>query len=106
MNALQTLHKPLQDMLSKSKELASALASSTVYVNALLRKLTATKEAIVLRSLLRMLQLLHINHENPRRFILDYNLFQIVENYAKEENQILVSQTANKLLNEFQVSLA
>jgi hypothetical protein len=103
---LQNLHKPLLDMISKSSELAAALSSSSLYITSLVRKLTSTKEAIVIRSLLRILQLLHSNNPSPRDFVLGNDLLPTVRKFAQTENQVLVFQSANRLLMDLQKSLA
>jgi hypothetical protein len=103
MQTINTLHKPLLDIMTKSKKLAGALAISGLYVSALVKRLVGS-EAIVLRSLLRMLQLLHQHHPFPRQFVLDYNLYAIVRSFARDESQVLVFQMANRLLRDFQSS--
>lgn len=103
---LQNLHKPLLDMISKCAELAAALSSSTLYISSLVRKLTSTKEAIVIRSLLRILQLLHTNNPSPKDFVLNNDLLPTVRQFAQTENQVLVFQSANRLLIDFEKSLS
>jgi hypothetical protein len=103
MQTINTLHKPLLDIMTKSKKLARALAISGLYVSALVKRLVGS-EAIVLRSLLRMLQLLHQHHPFPRQFVLDHNLYAIVRSFARDESQVLVFQMANRLLRDFQSS--
>ena len=102
--ALHTIHKPLLDMIVKSKEVATALSSSGVFVSAVVRRLNTTREAIVLCSLLRIVQLLHQYHPCPRQLVLDNNLYTIVRRFAQAENQVMVSQLANRLLADFQLS--
>ena len=97
------LHKPWLDMMTKSKALARALAVSGLYVTSLVKRLEGS-DAMVLRSLLRMLQLLHQHHPFPRQFVLDFNLFAIVRAFALDEKQVLVFQMANRLLRDFQAS--
>ena len=89
--------------MTKSKVLSRALAISGLYVSALARRLDG-KEAAVLRSLLRMLQLLHQHHPFPRQFVLDHNLYAIVREFAQDEKQVLVSQMANRLLRDIQTT--
>lgn len=90
-------------MLQKSKDLARALSGSSSYVMALLKILKTTSEAIVLRSLLKMLQLLHHYHLNPLQFVAEYNLVTLVKDFAQSEGQVLVCQIAEKLLLDFQM---
>ncbi len=104
MQTIHTLHKPLYDMMFKSKELSRALACSALFMAALVRRLTATTEAIVLRSLLKMLQLMHQNHPHPRQLVLDNGLYALVKDFAQSEGQVLVCQIANRLLRDFQYS--
>jgi hypothetical protein len=99
-----TLHKPLYDMMFKSKELSRALACSALFVSALVRRLNTTTEAIVLRSLLKMLQLMHQYHPRPRQLVLDNSLYGLVKDLAQSEGQVLVCQIANRLLRDFQYS--
>lgn len=100
---INTIHKPLLDMLSKSHGLCRALGTSGVFVSGVLRRLHSS-EAIVLRSLLKILQLLHQHHFYPRKFVLDHNMYTIVRAFALEEGQVLVNQMANRLLRDFQAS--
>jgi hypothetical protein len=100
---ISMLHKPLLDMMTKSKALVRALSVSGLYVSALVKRLEGS-DAMVLRSLLRMLQLLHQHHPFPRQFVLDFNLFAIVRAFALDEKQVLVFQMANRLLRDFQAS--
>jgi hypothetical protein len=90
-------------MMSKSRALSRALGSSGLFVSAVLRRL-GSSEAIVLRSLLKMLQLLHYNHLYPRQLVLDHNMYCTVRALAMEEGQVLVQQMANRLLRDFQAS--
>jgi hypothetical protein len=101
---VESLHKPLLDMMTKSKDLASALSLSGVFMSSLVKRLRTTKEAIVLRSLLKMLQLIHVNHPCPRQLVLDNNLYKLVKGIAQSEEQVLVCQIANRLLADFQIS--
>lgn len=91
-------------MMTKSKELSAALGLSGIFISALVKRLLTTAEAIILRSLLRMLQLLHQNHPCPRQFVLDNNLYNLVKEFAQSERQVVVSQIANRLLADFQIS--
>lgn len=91
-------------MMFKSTELACALSCSGFYVSSLLKRLTTTKEAIVLRSLLKMLQLMHQYHPDPKQFVLDNDLYNVVKGFAQAEGQVLVCQIANRLLRDFQNS--
>lgn len=91
-------------MMQKSKDLARALSGSALYVTTLIRILRTTTEAIVLRSLLKMLQLLHHYHLSPLQFVAEYDLYNLVKGFAKSEGQVLVSQIAEKLLSDFQLS--
>lgn len=101
---VESLHKPLLDMMSKSKELSCALGMSGVFVTSLVKRLLNTNEAIVLRSLLKMLQLIHQNHPCPRQLVLDNNLYKLVKEFAQSETKVVVQQIANRLLADFQVS--
>jgi len=78
------------------------LGSSQVFVNALVKRLTTTKEAIVLLSLLRMLHLLFQNHANPKQWINDHNLYSVVREVAQAKGQVLVMSSAKILLRDFQ----
>lgn len=91
-------------MMKKSNEFARALSMSGIYISSLVRLLNSTKEAIVLRSLLNMLLLLHKNHPRPRQLVLDNDLYNLVKRFAESEGQVLVSQLATSILVEFQTS--
>ena len=101
--SLRMLHKPFLDMMTKSEVLCRALTNSGLYVTALVKRLSAS-DAIVLRSLLKMLQLLHQYHPHPRHFVLDNDLYNVVRSFAQSEGQVLVHQISNKLLADFQSS--
>ena len=90
-------------MMSKSRQLCRSLGCSGLFVSAVVKRLS-TAEAIVLRSLLKMLQFIHQHHPFPRQLVLDHNLYSIVRKFAKEEGQVLVNQMANRLLRDFQAS--
>ena len=100
---IRVLHNPFLDMMSKSSVLSKALSSSGLYVTSLVKRLS-TSDAIVLRSLLKMVQLLHQNHPNPRHFVLDNDLYNVAKGFAQSEGQVLVHQVANRLLIDFQNS--
>ena len=89
--------------MSKSSLLCKALACSGLFVSALIRRLK-NSEAIVLRSLLKMIQLLHQYHPCPRQLVLDHGLYSILREFAQEETQVLVYQIATRLLKEIQQS--
>lgn len=61
-----------------------------------------SSDAVVLRTLLKMLRRLHECHPNPRQLVLDFNLYQIVQGFEQLREQVLVQQYASKLLSEFQ----
>lgn len=101
---MRTLHKPLYDMMFKSADLARALACSPLFLRYLIRRLTTSTEAIVLRSLLKMLQLMHQHHPDPRRLVEESGLYALVEDFAQSEGQVLVCQIASSLLRDFELS--
>lgn len=90
-------------MMVKSSILSKALSNSGLYVTSLVKRL-CTSDAIVLRSLLKMVQLLHQYHPNPRQFVLDNDLYNVAKGFAQSEGQVLVHQIANRLLIDFQNS--
>lgn len=90
-------------MMVKSSALCKALGSSGLYITSLVRRLLHS-EAIVLKSLLEMLQLMHQHHPSPRQLVLDNDLYSIIRKFAEVEGQVLVFQVANKLLKDFQQS--
>lgn len=96
-------HKPFLDMMTNSVEFSKALANSGFYVTSLVKRLSTT-DAIVLRSLFQMVQLLHQYHPNPRQFVLDNNLYNVAKGFAQSEGQVLLHQIANRLLVDFQDS--
>jgi len=97
------VHKPLLDMMLKSEVLCRHLSSSGLFVSSLVRKIQQA-EPIVLILLLKMVQLLHLNHINPRHLVLDNNFYSVVRSLAKSEEQVLVHQMVNRLLRDFQNS--
>ena len=100
---ISTVHKPLLDLMSLSVLVCTSLGCSGLFLTSLVRRLR-TSDAIVLRSLLKMLQLLHQYHPCPRQLVLDYGLYGIVREFRQEEKQVLVYQVATKLSKEFQYS--
>ena len=98
---IHTLHRPLLDMMLKSSELCKALGKISLFTNILIKRLRYTDEAIVLRSLLKMLQLLYEFHENSKIWVESNNLIALVEEFAKTERKVLVRQLARKLLIDF-----
>lgn len=90
-------------MMTRSKELSMALGQSALYISSLVEHLKTSTEAGVQRSLLRMLQLMHQNHSNPRQYVLDNQLYELASDFSKSE-KVIVRQIANELLAEFQNS--
>ena len=101
---IHTIHEPLLDMMHTSKELSRSLSCSKTYISALVRRLNSTKEAIVLRSLLKMLQFIYYSHQDPKNLVSEYNLIELVKEFASSEGQILVCNTAKRLLRDFENS--
>ena len=91
-------------MMFKSPELCQALGLSSVFTSVLIKRLKSTDEAIVLRSLLKMLQLMHEAHHAQKDWVVDNNLVALVEEFAKSERKVLVRQLAKKLLLDFKES--
>lgn len=104
VQTMRTLHKPMYDMMFKSVDLAHALACSSLFLRYLIRRLKTTVEAIVLRSLLKMLQLMHQHHPDPHRLVRENGLYALVEDFAQSEGQVLVCQIASSLLRDFELS--
>ena len=90
-------------MMTKSRVLSRALACSGLYISSVVKRLY-TSEAIVLRSLLNILQLLHQHHPSPRQLVLDHDLYSVVRGFAQAESQVLVNQMAIRLLKDLQSS--
>ena len=88
-------------MMFKSPELCKALGLSRSFASALVKRLKSTDEAIVLRSLLKMLQLMHEIHDSPKTWVETNKLEALVEEFAKSERKVLVRQLAKKLLLDF-----
>jgi hypothetical protein len=103
---IHTLHRPLLDMMLKSPELCRALGLSALFTSVLIKRLRGTDEAIVLRSLLKMLQLLHEFHQNSQEWVQANSLVSLVEEFARSERKVLVRQLAKKLLLDFTESAA
>ena len=90
-------------MMAKSPVFSRGLGASGLFLSNLLKRLKGS-EAIVLCSLLKMLQVLHQFHPSPRQLVLDNDLYGVVKEIAQMESQVLVSQVANRLLVDFQDS--
>lgn len=92
--------------MTKSEPLSRALTHSPAFVTALVKRLGkhADADAIVLRSLLRMLQFLHEYHPDPKQFVLENDLNNVVKGFEKMEGQVLVYQIASQLLVDFEDS--
>ena len=104
MKTIHSIHKPLLDMMSKSSDLCKAFSCSGLFISSLIKRLSIANEAIVLRSLLRMLQLIHQHHPSPRQLVLDLNLYHIVLKFVQDPSQVLVYQAAVLVLKDFQNS--
>jgi len=104
MKTIHSIHKPLLDMMNKSSDLCQAFSCSGLFISSLIKRLSTANEAIVLRSLLRMLQLIHQHHPSPRQLVLDLNLYHIVLKFVQDSSQVLVYQAAVLVLKDFQNS--
>jgi predicted transcriptional regulator len=104
MKTIHSIHKPLLDMMNKSSDLCKAFSCSGLFISSLIKRLSTANEAIVLRSLLRMLQLIHQHHPSPRQLVLDLNLYHIVLKFVQDSSQVLVYQAAVLVLKDFQNS--
>jgi hypothetical protein len=62
------------------------------------------KDANVLRLLLKILSIMYKKHSSPRNFVLDNDLYELVQSFTESTEQVLVSEFANKLLIEFQAT--
>ncbi len=60
----------------------------------------------MLRSLLKMLQLLHEFHQSSQVWVEANSLVSLVEEFARSERKVLVRQLAKKLLLDFTESAA
>lgn len=101
--AFRSIHQPLLDMMLKSESICRSLGASGLFISSLLKRLNGS-DAIILCSLLRIIQLLHNHHTSPRQFVLDNDLYNIVKRLTKSEDQVLVYQMATRLLIDFQMS--
>jgi hypothetical protein len=101
--SIRPLHKPFLDMMMKSRLLCRGLSRSGQLVAGIVKRLRFA-EAIVLRSLLNMLQLIHQCHATPRQLVLDHDLYCTVRTFALSETRVLVNQIALKLLGDLQAS--
>ena len=104
LSSQSNIHKPVVDMMFKSKLLSRALGVQGRFISCVVTCLQTSSDAIVLRCLLKMLQFMHQYHASARQFVLDYDLYNIVKKIALEEGKVLVNQMANKLLKDFQLS--
>mmetsp|Transcript_590 Transcript_590/g.825 ORF Transcript_590/g.825 Transcript_590/m.825 type:complete len:108 (-) Transcript_590:120-443(-) len=92
-------------MMLKSDDLCTALGASKVFTLTVMKRLKSTGEAIVLRSLLKMLHLMHEFHRTPRVWQEENKLMKLVEEFKLSSKQVLVRQQANKLYSDFQRTL-
>ena len=101
---INTVHKPMVDMMLKSKELCRALGQSSVFTSALVKRLKSSSDAIVLRSLLKELQLLFQFHLAQKHWVETNDLIAVVQELSQSDKKVLVKQLAKKLLLDFKDS--
>jgi serine/threonine protein kinase len=101
--AMQELMQPLLQMLQVSKPLSRALSLSAVFLTVLVKRLRSTKEAVVLRPLLDMLQYLHYNHPDPKQLVTENNLVAVMKEVSERTvGMVIVKSKADKMLLDFQ----
>lgn len=58
-------------------------------------------KAVVGKTLLGMLRMIHQQHPDPAALVRDFDLYRIVLALARNESQVLVSELAGQLLQDF-----
>lgn len=96
--------RSMTEMMAKSKEMSAALGCSSVFVSSIVELLRSTNDAMILRFLLKMLHVINKYHSSPRQFVLDNDLYNLVKEFTQSSAKVLVSELANRLLQEFENS--
>lgn len=94
---MRSIHKPTLDMFIKSTKLCRGLSVKDEFVRSMIAQLTEA-DAMVLYSLLKIIELLLLNNPSPNRFASEYDLFKVVNAYAQSESQVLVNEAALSIL--------
>ncbi|CBN77119.1 MEKK and related serine/threonine protein kinases amardillo repeat-containing protein [Ectocarpus siliculosus] len=87
-------------MMVKSQTLVKALGSSATFIVEVMERLHYPK-AVVGKTLLGMLRMIHHQHPDPAALVRDFDLYRIVLTLARNESQVLVAELAGQLLQDF-----
>ncbi|CAM9468687.1 unnamed protein product [Ectocarpus sp. 8 AP-2014] len=87
-------------MMVKSQTLVKALGSSATFIVEVMERLHYPK-AVVGKTLLGMLRMIHHQHPDPAALVRDFNLYRIVLTLSRNESQVLVAELAGQLLQDF-----
>lgn len=102
----QSILAPLVAMTDRCRPLATTLAQSGLFVADLVHRLRATKAAIQLKQLLRLLGTLVEAHPRPVELVADFGLYPPVARMATGDTRFtLVRQIARGLLATFDAHL-
>ncbi|CAM9816607.1 unnamed protein product, partial [Ectocarpus sp. 12 AP-2014] len=87
-------------MMVKSQTLVKALGSSATFIVEVMERLHYPK-AVVGKTLLSMLRMIHHQHPDPAALVHDFDLYRIVLTLSRNESQVLVAELAGQLLQDF-----
>ncbi|CAN0018208.1 unnamed protein product [Scytosiphon promiscuus] len=87
-------------MMVKSHILVKALGSSATFVVEVMERLHYPK-AVVGKTLLAMLRMIHHRHPDPAALVRDFDLYRIVLTLSRNNSQVLVAELAGQLLQDF-----
>ncbi|CAM9907823.1 unnamed protein product, partial [Ectocarpus fasciculatus] len=87
-------------MMVKSQTLVKALGSSATFIVEVMERLHYPK-AVVGKTLLGMLRMIHHQHPDPAALVRDFDLYRIVLTLSRNESQVLVAELAGQLLQDF-----
>lgn len=92
-------HKPILDIMSQSKKLASIMSGQSTLIQSLVDRLE-TSDAVVLRSVIKMMQLLLLANDHPADMIREFDLYTLMSHFAIDKMQALVHHTAVRLIED------
>jgi len=102
----QSILAPLVNMADRCPPLATALATTGIFVSELVARLRSTKAAIQLKQLLRLLGCLFDHHPRPVEMVANFGLYPPVAEMATGDTRFtLVQQIAKGLLASFDAQL-
>ena len=105
--SLRLLLRPLIDILGSSDEISRHLGASGLFIRSLLRQIEETADAFSLRYYLRLLQLVHSNHSDPRSLVLNFGVYEKLRRLAegtRAAQQVVVYEKVKLLLRDIQAT--